>query len=463
MPAPPEFLTIPTFRGPPPLFPTPTPSAPKGRACPHSPPPRPAAHLILSLLLLLFSTLLLASPTALLAAPTAIIGATLLTVSHGDIENGVLVFDQGRITRLGPAEEVAVPEGAHVIEARGKYLMPGIVDTHSHMGVYPWPRTASTADGNEAIHPLTPHVRAEDAFYLEDPALERARAGGVTTVQVLPGSANLMGGFALVLKLRQANTLDEMRFEGAPPQMKMAFGENPKRVYGGRRQPPSTRMGNAAGMREALARAREYGERWEEHRRMTGEGKPYPRPEYDPKSEALLKVLRGEVRLHIHCYRKDGILGLMRIADEFGLKIASFQHALEAYKVAGEIARRDIGVATFADWWGYKWEAWDAIPYNAGLLARAGVRVAIHSDSADLVQRLYHEAAKAVHYGMSADAGLKAITLWPASILGLEDRIGSLDVGKDADLALFSRHPYDIYTEVLTTWIDGEVVHDARP
>ena len=388
-------------------------------------------------------------------------GGTVLTVSHGVIQGGTVVIRDGKIAAVG--KEVPVPEGALRIDTTGKFVMPGIVDTHSHMGVYPWPGVDAHSDGNEATDPITPQVRAEDSVHLVDPAFQRARAGGVTTIQVLPGSANLIGGQSVVLKLRPVETLDGMRFQGAPRGIKMAFGENPKMLYGGRGQTPSTRMGNAYGMRKAFTEAQDYRRKLKdyEERKAAGEDEGPP-PGTDLRMEILRDVLEGKIRVHIHCYRQDGILKLIDISKEFGFQIASFQHCLEGYKVAEQIAAEEIGVATFADWWGYKIEAWDAIPQNAAIMASKGVRVSIHSDSPDLIQRLYHEAAKAVKHGLSEEEGLKSITLHPAWMLGLDDRIGSIEVGKDGDVIVLSKHPYDIYTRVERTYIDGRLVYELE-
>ena len=395
-------------------------------------------------------------------APVAIRGGTVLPVGAPPIEGGtVLVGRDGKIAAVG--KDVPVPAGARVIDATGKFVMPGVIDTHSHMGVYPWAIARGNADGNEATDPITSDVRAEDGIYLEDPAFERARAGGVTTVLIIPGSANMVGGEGVVVKLRPANTLDGMRFEGAPRQLKMAMGENPKRVYGERGRRPETRMGSFAALREAFRDAREYRERWhdyDETKSRNGGVAVLPRPAYDPRLQTLADVIDGKIRLQVHCYTKSDILGLLRLSDEFGFKIASIHHALEAYKLADELARRGIGVSTWADWWGFKMEAWDGIPENAGLCARAGCKVAIHSDSSDGVQRLWHEAAKCVGRGFTEEDALKAVTLWPAEILGIDGRVGTLAQGKDGDIAIFSRHPLDMYARVDMTLIDGEVVYD---
>jgi imidazolonepropionase-like amidohydrolase len=377
----------------------------------------------------------------------AVTGGTILTGSGRAIERGTVLIRGGKVAAVGA--DVAVPPGATVIDAAGKFVTPGIIDTHSHMGVYSWPQVDANSDGNESTHPVMPHVRAEDGINLEDPAFKRALAGGVTCVQVLPGSANMVGGESCVVKLRLGGTIESMKF-GAPRGMKMASGENPKRVYGQRNQAPSTRMGNFAVLREHLEKAREYA-----RKRKTD--KP---PDKDLKLEALQEVLEGKIRVHIHCYRQDEFLTFIGIAKEFGFKIASFQHGLETYKVAAILAREGIGVATWADWWGMKMEMLDGIPQNAAILDKAGVNVTIHSDSSDGVQRLWHEAAKCVRYGLPEEAALRAITLGPARILGVEARLGSIEEGKDADLAIFSRHPFDVTTLVEKTLIDGKVVFD---
>lgn len=395
--------------------------------------------------------------------PLVLRGGTILTITQGTIEGGTVVIQDGKITAVG--KDVPIPEGATVVDTTGKFIMPGIVDTHSHMGVYSWPGVKANADGNEATDPITPQVRAEDSLNVADPAFVRARAGGVTTIQVIPGSANLIGGQGVVLKLRPGETLEGMKLQGAPRGIKMAFGENPKRVYGGRSKAPSTRMGNAYVMRKAFTEAQDYVRKMEDYDRRKEAGEDEgPPPERNLALEVLKDVLQGEIRVHIHCYRQDGILKLIEISKEFGFKIASFQHCLEGYKVAEQIAAENIGVATFADWWGYKLEAWDAVPENAGIMAEKGVRVSIHSDSPDLIQRLYHEAAKAVKYGLDGEEGLKAITLNPAWMLGVDDRVGSIEVGKDGDIAVFSKHPYDIYTRVERTYINGRLVYELdRP
>lgn len=393
-------------------------------------------------------TLLAAGPA--FAADFAIIHATVLPVSGPAIEDGTVLVSDGRIEAVGAG--LPVPEGTpEVVDATGKYLMPGLIDLHSHMGVYSWPSLEAHSDGNEMIHPITPHVRAEDAVRVADPAFSRARAGGVTSVLVLPGSGNLMGGQAAPLKLRQTRTLAGMRFEEAPRAIKMACGENPKRVYQKDDFGPMTRMGNLAWMRDAFQSALDY--------RISRAESSDPVAE-DAMMETLLDVLDGEINVHVHCYRHDDIEGILRVMDEFDVKVTAFHHALEAYKVRDLIAEHGAGIATWPDWWGFKVEAYDAIPQNMALVKSAGAPVALHSDSANTVQRLYTEAAKAVGYGMSEADALASITSDPALLLGVSDRVGMIAVGYDADLALFSEHPFDVTTLVERTWIDGTLVFD---
>ncbi len=395
-----------------------------------------------------------------LATDVAVVGATILPVSAAPIPDGTVLIRDGKIAAVGT--DVQIPKGTTIVNAEGQFLMPGIIDVHSHMGVYPWPSASAHGDGNEAIDPITARVRAEDSVHVSDPAFARARAGGVTTIQVLPGSANIMGGEAVVLKIRPVRTLEGMRFKGAPRGIKMACGENPKRVYRSDINGPQTRMGNLAAMRAAFQAAKDHRLARETHRDP---------PPLDSNLQTILDVLDGKVRVHVHCYRHDDIEGIFRVMDEFGVQVASIQHALEAYKVRDLIKQHGAGIATWADWWGFKMEAFDGIPHNAAMVKAAGVPVAIHSDSANQVQRLNIQAAKTLRYGMSEADALESITLDPARLLGIENAVGSIEVGKDADLALFSSHPLDMYSLNTATWIDGELVYerskegtpDARP
>jgi len=378
--------------------------------------------------------------------------AMVMTVTHGNIANGSIYIKDGKIAAVG--ETVNAPTGATVIDAGGKYLTPGIVDSHSHI--------ALDDDVNEATSPITPHMMMKDAFDYQDKAIYRALAGGVTTSLLLHGSANMIGGQAVVIKHKYGASRDEMLFPNAPRSIKFASGENPKRVYGSRDQLPSTRMGNFAVQRQALVEAQDYMREWDAYNEKVKRGdKDASPPKHDLKLDALADVLRGKIMVQIHIYRSDEMLTEIAMAKEFGYKIRAFHHALEAYKVADELAANNIAIATFADWWGYKQEAWDAIPWNATLSMRKGVRVAIKSDSEDYTRRLNQEAAKAMRYGgATEEEALKMITLNPAWIVGVDDRVGSIDVGKDADLVIWDGYPLSSYGVPEKVLIDGDVYFD---
>jgi len=340
-----------------------------------------------------------------------------------------------------------------VIDAGGKYLTPGIIDSHSHI--------ALDDDVNEATSPITPHMMMIDAFDYQDKAIYHGLAGGVTTSLLLHGSANMIGGQAVVIKHKYGLNRDAMLFPGAPPSIKFASGENPKRVYGSRDQLPSTRMGNFEVQREALVQAQDYMREWDDYNTKVKGDKDASPPKHDLKLEALAEVLRGKFLVQIHCYRADELLTEMAMAKEFGYKVRAFHHALEAYKVADQLAAQGVGIATFADWWGYKQEAWDAIPWNAVLSMRKGVRVSIKSDSEDFARRLNQEAAKTMRYGgATEEEALKMITLNAAWIIGVDDRVGSIDVGKDADLVIWDGYPLSSYGVPNKVFIDGDVYLD---
>src|SRR5438094_2084838 len=378
--------------------------------------------------------------------------AVIITVSHGTLKNGSVYIKDGKIAAVG--ESVNAPSTARVIDAGGKYLTPGIIDSHSHL--------ALDEDVNEATSPVTPQMMMIDAFDYQDKAIYRGLAGGVTTSLLLHGSANMIGGQAIVIKHKYGAGRDAMLFPGAPRSIKFASGENPKRVYGSKEQLPSTRMGNFAVQREALVQAQDYMREWTDYEAKVKRGdKEAKLPKHDLKMEALADVLRGKLLVQIHCYRADELLTEMEIAKEFGYKVRAFHHALEAYKVADKLAANDVAIATFADWWGYKNEAWDAIPWNAVISMRKGVRVAIKSDSDDLARRLNQEAAKTMRYGgATEEEALRMITLNPAWIIGVEDRVGSIEVGKDADLVIWDGYPLSSYGVPDKVLIDGDVYFD---
>ena len=378
--------------------------------------------------------------------------AIVMTVTRGNIQNGSIYIKNGKIEGVG--KTVDAPASATVVDAGGKYLTPGIIDSHSHI--------ALDEDVNEATSPITPQMMMIDAFDYQDKAIYRGLAGGVTTSLLLHGSANMIGGQAVVIKHKYGAGRDAMLFPGAPRSIKFASGENPKRVYGSREQMPSTRMGNFEVQREALVQAQDYMREWDQYNDKLKRGeKDASPPKRDLKMEALADVLRGKLLVQIHSYRADELLTEMEIGKQFGYKVRAFHHALEAYKMADQLAANDVGIATFADWWGYKYEAWDAIPWNAVLSMRKGVRVAIKSDSEDFARRLNQEAAKTIRYGgATEEEALKMITLNAAWIIGVEDRVGSIEVGKDADLVIWDGYPLSSYGVPSKVLIDGDIYFD---
>ncbi len=379
--------------------------------------------------------------------------ATVLTITKGKIEGGSVLIHNGKIAAVG--KTVDAPANAKVVDATGKFLMPGIIDSHAHM--------ALSNDVNEATNVVVPHMMMQDAFDYTDKAVYQALAGGVTSALLLHGSANMIGGQALVIKTKFGLGRDEMIFPNAPRSIKFASGENPKRVYGSRNQMPSTRMGNFAVQRAALQEAKEYMRDWDAYDAKVKAGdKDAKAPKRDLKLEALADVLRGKLMVQIHCYRADEFLTEMAMAKEFGYKVRAFHHGLEVYKVADKVAAEGVGLATFADWWGYKIEAWDAIPWNAVMSMRKGVKVAIKSDSNDYIRRLNQEAGKTMRYGgATEEEALKMITINPAWIVGIDDRVGSIEVGKDADLVIWDKHPLSTYARAEKVFIDGTLFFDS--
>ncbi len=393
--------------------------------------------------------------------PVVIRHATILTAAGAEIADGAILLKDGRIAAVGTT--VDAPPDAIVVDGTGKYVTPGIIDTHSHLGVYAAPGTDAESDGNEATNPVTAEVWAEHSFWPQDPQIPLAIAGGITTIQVLPGSANLIGGRSVVLKLVPARTVQEMKFPGARYGLKMACGENPKRVYG-RRGGPATRMGNMAGYRTAFAQAEAYRRRWDKWN-AEHQGDP---PERNLRLETLAEVLRGHIYVQNHCYRADEMAQMLDLAREFGFQIRSFHHAVEAYKIADLLARAGTAVSVWADWWGFKEEAMDGIHENAALNEQAGGRPVIHSDSPSGIQRLNQEAAKAMAYGRRAgipitrDQALRWITANPAWVLGIDSLVGTLEPGKMADVVVWSGDPFSVYTKALQVYNDGWLVYDRN-
>jgi imidazolonepropionase-like amidohydrolase len=393
------------------------------------------------------------------APPVILIqNATLLTITHGTIEHGSILIRDGKIAAVG--QSIKAPDGAQIIDAAGQYVMPGIIDCHSHIAV--------DGDVNEGSISVSSMANIADVLNPEDVDIYRDLAGGVTAANILHGSANSIGGQTIVIKLRWGQPASKLPFEGALPGIKFALGENPKRSnFGGLPGPrryPTTRMGVEETIRAAFTEARDYKKQWDDYNRRTAAGeKNLIPPRRDLRLEPLLEVLEGRRYVHSHCYRADEILMLLRVAKEFGFKVRTFQHVLEGYKVAEEIAAAGAGASTFSDWWAYKVEAYDAIPYNAALMTRRGVVVSINSDDPEEATHLNQEAAKTMKYGgLTELEALKLVTLNPATQLGIDKRVGSIDVGKDADLVIYNRHPLSAYAVVQKTLVDGRVYFDRR-
>ena len=394
---------------------------------------------------------------------TAITGATIYDGEGGRIENGTIVLADGKVAALGGAD-TAIPEGATRLDAQGKWVTPGIIDVHSHLGNYPSPGVEAHQDGNEITGPVHPDVWAEHSVWPQDPGFSRALAnGGVTSLQILPGSANLFGGRGVTLKNVPARTMQAMKFPGAPYSLKMACGENPKRVYGARNQMPGSRMANVGLMRQTWARAAEYRRKWDKYDRDGGE-----MPGREIGMDTLRGVLAGDILVHNHCYRADEMAVVMDMAKEFGYKVTAFHHAVEAYKIADLMKANEVCGALWADWWGFKMESYDGIEENIPLVHNAGACAIVHSDDANGIQRLNQEAAKALANGRRMGIQISDELAWtwlsynPAKSMGIADKTGSLKVGKMADVVLWNGNPLSVYTRPDRVWIDGALLYDAN-
>jgi imidazolonepropionase-like amidohydrolase len=380
--------------------------------------------------------------------PTALVGATVYDGAGGVIEGGTVLFRDGKVEAVGASLDTS---GYNVIDGTGKFVTPGIIDIHSHLGDYPSPAVEAHSDGNEATSPTTPEVWAEHSVWPQDPGFTRAMAnGGITSLQILPGSANLMGGRSVTLKNVPSRTVQGMKFPGAPYSMKMACGENPKRVYGGRGRMPSTRMGNFAVNRQTWLDAQSY------------DGK-----KRDLAKETLKGVLDGEILIQNHCYRADEMALVIDMAKEMGYKVAAFHHAVEAYKIGDLLREEGVCSAIWADWYGFKMESYDGIQENAAFLQREGACVVIHSDDANGIQRLNQEAAKAQAAGKRVGIDIPDatvigwITLNAAKAMGIDSMTGSLESGKMADVVLWNGDPLSVYSRPEKVWIDGALMYDA--
>jgi len=389
---------------------------------------------------------------------TLLKGATVLTGSGERLDGADVLFSDGKIVAVDTGLSA---DGATIVDASGKWITPGVIDVHSHLGVYPSPSTESHSDGNEATAPVTAEVWAEHSVWPHDPGFVAALAGGITTLQILPGSANLVGGRSVTLKNIPGRNVMDMKFPGAPYGLKMACGENPKRVYGGRGQAPSTRMGNVAGYRSAWIQAADYRDKLAAAEKGQGEA-----PMRDLKLETLAGVLNGEILVHNHCYRADEMSVMLEIAKEFGYKVTAFHHAVEAYKIGDLLAEADTCAAMWADWWGFKMEAYDGIRENAALVDLAGACAIIHSDDSLGIQRLNQESAKVI--GAAARVGIDIpperaiqwITSNAAKALGVADVTGTLEEGKMADVVVWDGNPFSVYTKAERVYIDGALAYE---
>ncbi len=400
------------------------------------------------------------------APPVLITHATVLTAAGDRIEDGSVLLRDGKIAGVG--HDLQAPAGAVIVDAKGKWVTPGLIDAHSHLGVYPSPEVPGNSDGNEVTDPITADMWALHSIWPQDPQFPLALAGGVTSQLILPGSANLMGGRGVTVKTVPGRSAMDMRFPGAPWVLKMACGENPKRVYGAKGRSPATRMGNIAVAREAWIKARDYEKKWDAYRQKLAAGKEASEPDRDLELETLVGVLRGEILVENHCYRADEMLNMIDMAKEFGYKVAAFHHAVEAYKIADVLAENNICAAMWAEGWGFKMEALDGIRENIALVdhAKNGCAV-VHSDSAETIQRLNQEAAKAMAAGnklgfnLRPEDAIRWVTINPAKAIGVDKQTGSLEVGKMADVVLWTGNPFSVYSRTEKVYVDGVLLHDA--
>lgn len=388
------------------------------------------------------------------STPTLIRNATVLDGLGAELANADVLMEAGRIAAIG--ENLAAPAGAEVIDASGRFVTPGIIDAHSHLGVYPSPSISATADGNELTQPNTAEVWAEHSVWPQDPGFGRAVAGGITTLHILPGSGNLFGGRGVTLRpVLGARTVQEMKFPDAPQSLKMACGENPARVYGSRNSSPATGMGNVAGYRASFIEAERYA-------RQIRDGET---PDRNLELETLAGVLNGEILLQWHCYRADEMANAIEVSREFGFEIAAFHHAVEAYKIADLLAEEGICAAMWADWWGFKIEAYDGIRENIPFVDAGGACAIVHSDSDVGIQRLNQEAAKAMSDGRRAGLEISRGQAWtwlsrnPARALGIDDETGALSPGLRADVVIWSADPLSSYAVAEQVFMDGARIY----
>lgn len=398
---------------------------------------------------------------------TLIRGATVLVGNGEQLADADVLIEEGRIRQVGVA--LTAPDGAEVIEAEGRWVTPGLIDVHSHLGVYASPGVTAHSDGNEMSDPVTANVWAEHAVWPQDPGFAKALAGGVTSLMILPGSANLIGGRGVTVKNVPAVSYQAMKFPDAPHGLKMACGENPKRVYGGKGRFPGTRMGNVAGYRQAWLEAQEYRQQWADYEAKSAEDEDAKPPKRNLRLETLAGALDGEILVHMHCYRADEMMTVLDMAKEFDYQVTAFHHGVEAYKIADELAAAGTCGALWADWWGFKMEAYDGIQENIALVDRPeGGCAIVHSDSSEGIQRLNQEAAKAMargqRVGLQIDEAraIRWITQNAAKALGIDEQTGTLEVGKMADVVIWNRNPFSVYAKADQVYIDGALIYDRN-
>lgn len=417
----------------------------------------------------------------LASGPVLLQGATVLTGTGQRLDRADVLLRDGKIVAVGSGLEA--PADAARVDAGGKWITPGIIDVHSHLGVYPSPGVGAHSDGNEMTGPVTPNVWAEHSVWPQDPGFATALAGGVTSLQILPGSANLIGGRGVTLKNVPAVSYQAMKFPGAPWGLKMACGENPKRVYGGRNTSPGTRMGNVAGYRAAFIDASEYLRKttpknaapqkkrwWQSGARPNGNGADSEKDtggKRDLKLDTLAGAIKGDILVHIHCYRADEMTTMLDLAKEFGFKVSAFHHGVEAYKIADRLAAEGVCGALWADWWGFKMEAFDGIQENIAIVDRPANSCAIvHSDSEEGIQRLNQEAAKVIAHARLAgieiapERAIRWLTQNPAKALGIGERTGTLEPGKMADVVVWNGNPFSVYAKAEQVYVDGARIYD---
>jgi imidazolonepropionase-like amidohydrolase len=415
---------------------------------------------------------------AIATAPVLIKNATVLTGTGERLDGADVLMQGGKVVAVGMALEA--PADATRVDGSGKWITPGIIDVHSHLGVYASPAVSAHSDGNEATGAVTANVWAEHSVWPQDPGFAKALAGGITSLQVLPGSANLVGGRGVTLKNVPATSYQAMKFPGAPWGMKMACGENPKRVYG-QKSGPATRMGNVAGYRAAFIDASEYlsknGKKestkkkhwWSSSSEDAIDSEKDTGGKRDLKLDTLAGAINGDILVHIHCYRADEMATMLDLAKEFGFKIAAFHHGAEAYKLADRLAAEGVCGALWADWWGFKMEAFDGIQENIALVDRPANSCAIvHSDSEEGIQRLNQEAAKVmahaklVNMDIPPERAIRWLTRNPAKALGILDQTGTLEAGKMADVVVWNGNPFSVYAKAEQVYVDGARVYDRN-